>query len=119
MPGAGQRLLLLACQVRGLYVSSVLIQGHRFSINLSLTGIHEEDLPLHLISHLRRAKLLFATVKPLTVCHQFAYVRRTAKLNFPNETPKPPDPETILKLDNMVGLALGTSGETSYLGTVP
>jgi len=37
--------------------------------------------------------------------------RRTAKLNFPNEVPDRPDPDTVLKLDNMVGLALGTSGE--------
>ena len=34
---------------------------------------------------------------------------RTKNLNFPQEVPAPPDPETALKLDDMIGRALGAS----------
>lgn len=33
---------------------------------------------------------------------------RTAKLNFPDQIPAPPDPDMIQKLDVMIGRGLGT-----------
>jgi len=51
--------------------------------------------------------------RPLIRYHAIFHVctRRTKKLNFPEETPRPPDPDIILKLDDMVGRALGKSEE--------